>query len=106
MKRALIISLVLLLIPGTHFLKAQSQGSATTDVILKGYSVKMFTSEAVKDSDLDLILKCGIKAPSARNSQGWKFTVIKNSALAGEVIKNINPGNIVVIISGIESQQP
>jgi len=106
MKRALIISLVLLLIPGTHFLKAQSQGSATTDVILKGYSVKMFTSEAVKDSDLDLILKCGIKAPSARNSQGWKFTVIKNSALAGEVIKNINPGNIVVIISGVETQQP
>ena len=106
MKKTLIFSFVLLLVAGTCSLKAQEQGSSTTDVILKGYSAKMFTSEPVKDSDLDLILKCGIKAPSARNSQGWKFTVIKDAGLAGEIIKNINPGNIVVIVSGIDSQQP
>lgn len=106
MKRILIYSIVLLLVSGTNLLKAQDKGSSTTGVILSGYSAKMFTSEPVNDGDLDLILKCGIKAPSARNSQGWKFTVIKNSDLAGEIIKNINPGNIVVIVSGAESQQP
>jgi nitroreductase len=106
MKKNLICSIILLLVAGTFSLKAQSQGNSTTDVILNGYSAKMFTSEPVKDTDLDLILKCGIKAPSARNTQGWKFTVIKNAGLAGEIIKNINPGNIIVIVSGIDSQQP
>jgi len=106
MKKTLICSIVLLLIAGTYSVKAQNQGNSTTDVILNGYSAKMFTSEPVKDSDLDLILQCGIKAPSARNSQGWKFIVIKNTELAGGLINNINPGNVIVIISGIDSQQP
>lgn len=106
MKKTLILSIILLLVAGTYSLRAQNQGSATTDVILKGYSAKMFTSEPVRDSDLDLILKCGIKAPSARNTQGWKFTVVKNAELAGEIINNINPGNIVIIVSGVDSQQP
>jgi nitroreductase len=51
-----------------------------------------------------LILKCGIKAPSAKNIQPWKFTVINDEASMKEIVSNIVPGNVLVIVSGIESE--
>ncbi|HPA87890.1 MAG TPA: nitroreductase family protein [Bacteroidales bacterium] len=85
---------------------AQTTGNAVTDAILNSYSAKLFTGEPVKDTDLDLILRCGIKAPSARNSQPWKFTVIKDMNLVADVMKNIPQGNVIVIVSGQEAAQP
>lgn len=85
---------------------AQTPGNAVTEVILNSYSAKLFSGEPVKDTDLDLILKCGIKAPSARNSQPWKFTVIKDMNLVADVMKNIPQGNVIVIVSGQEAAQP
>ena len=41
----------------------------------------MFTSDPVSDADIDLIVRSGLKAPSARNGQPWKFTVLKDPAL-------------------------
>jgi len=51
-----------------------------------------------------MILQCGIKAPSSRNGQPWHFTVLKNEALMKEIIPNITPGNVIIVISGKESQ--
>jgi hypothetical protein len=45
---------------------SQTTDNCVTSVILSGYSEKAYTSEPVKDQQLDLILKCGIKAPSAK----------------------------------------
>jgi nitroreductase len=61
--------------------------------------------EPVTDSQIDLILKCGMKAPSARNSQLWKFTVVKDKTLIGKIIPNVTPGNILIVVSGQESNQ-
>jgi nitroreductase len=72
--------------------------------MLTGYSERAYISEPVSDQQLDLILKCGIKAPSGMNSQPWKFTVIKDEATMKEMINNVVPGNVLVIVSGIESQ--
>jgi nitroreductase len=58
----------------------------------------------VTDQQLDLILRCGIKAPSARNKQPWKFTVIRNDSVIKEIINNVAPGNVLVVISGMESE--
>jgi nitroreductase len=96
---------ILLLIMCTAVLKGQTTGNGTIDAIMSGYSAKMFTSEPVSDKDLDLILRCGMKAPSARNSQMWKFTVVKDSTLTGEIVNNITPGNVLIIVSGLESEQ-
>ncbi|HRR94488.1 MAG TPA: nitroreductase family protein, partial [Bacteroidales bacterium] len=52
-------------------LKGQQSGNAVTDAILKAYSARMFVSEPVNDSDIETILKAGMKAPSARNLQPW-----------------------------------
>jgi nitroreductase len=100
-----VLSLLLLIVLRCSVLNAQSPGNSVTDVILSGYSVKTFSSEPVTDQQIDLILKCGIKAPSARNSQLWKFTVIKDNAITKDIISNITPGNVLIIVSGAESQQ-
>jgi nitroreductase len=42
----------------------------------------------VTDQQLDLILKCGIKDPSAMNNQPWRFTVIKMKPLEFGEVKN------------------
>jgi nitroreductase len=98
-------TLLILLILCTATLKGQTTGNSVTNVILSGYSARMFTSEPVTDQQLDLIIKCGIKAPSARNSQLWKFTVVKDNALMNEIVKNTTQGNILIVISGQEGQQ-
>jgi nitroreductase len=85
-------------------LYSQNTGNCVTDVILSGYSERTYTSEPVTDQQLDWILKCGIKAPSGRNKQPWKFTVIKDEASMKEIINDIVPGNVLVVVSGTESE--
>jgi nitroreductase len=85
-------------------LYCQTPDNCVTNTILSGYSEKAYTSEPVTDQQLDIILKCGIKAPSARNNQPWKFTVIRDEATMKEAISNVLAGNVVIIVSGAESQ--
>jgi nitroreductase len=85
-------------------LNAQLYDSCVTSLVLRSYSERAYSSEAVTDQQLDLILKCGIKAPSARNSQPWKFTVIKDEPAMKDIIGNVVPGNVLIIVSGLESQ--
>jgi nitroreductase len=86
-------------------LTAQTSGNCVVDGILKGYSPRNFTSEPVTDQQLHLILECGIKAPSARNNQPWRFTVIKDTATMRQIVNDVQPGNILIVISGAESNQ-
>ena len=82
----------------------QAPDTCAVNVILSGYSEKIYTSEPVNDQQLDLILKSGIKAPSSRNKQPWKFTVIRDESTMKEVVSDIVPGNILIIVSGVESE--
>ncbi len=85
-------------------LYGQVSDNPVTAVILSGYSERAYTSEPVNDQQLDEILKCGIKAPSSRNNQPWKFTVIKDETTMKDIIKDAIPGNVLIIVSGIESE--
>ena len=85
-------------------LYGQISDNCVANVMLSGYSERAYTSQPVTDQQLDLILKCGIKAPSGRNSQPWKFTAIKDDSTMKEIINNVVPGNVLVIVSGIEAQ--
>lgn len=44
-------------------------------------SIRAYTDEQVTAEQLDMILKAGLAAPSARNSQPWHFTAVQNVAL-------------------------
>ena len=85
---------------GHTTLKAQEPGNAVTKVILSGFSERAYTHEAVTEEQLNLILECGIKAPSARNLQPWKFTVIQDETTMKEAIGNVVPGNVLIVVSG------
>jgi nitroreductase len=104
MKTKTISVLLITLFAGSVLLNGQNLAGSVTDVILNSYSVRMFSSEPVSDQDLDIILKCGIKAPSSRNGQRWKFTVVKDTTLAKKAIGKINQGNVLIFVSGPESQ--
>jgi nitroreductase len=98
------LSLLVIVFFTVSKLFGQATDNCVTSVILSGYSEKAFTTEPVTDQQLDLILKCGIKAPSGRNIQPWKFTVIKDDASMKEIISDVVPGNVLIIVSGIESE--
>lgn len=48
----------------------------TLNTILKRRSTRQYTTEEVKQEDLDLILEAAVNSPSAMNSQPWHFTVV------------------------------
>jgi len=98
------LSLLVTVLFAVSKLFGQAVDNLVTSVILSGISEKAYTSEPVNDQQLDLILKCGIKAPSGRNIQPWKFTVINDEATMKEIINDVVPGNVLIIISGVESE--
>ena len=95
----LVISMIVV-----SYLNAQTSDNAVTDLILNTYSEKAFTSEPISNDQLEIILKSGIKAPSARNMQPWKFTVIRDEPTMKEIVNNILPGNVLVVVSGLEAE--
>lgn len=104
MYKKTIVSLLLVLFSGFIILSAQTSDNSVVDVILKGYSAKMFTTIPVSDNEIDLIIKCGMKAPSGMNRQPWKFTVVKDQTMTGAILNNITAGNILIIVSGQKRQ--
>jgi nitroreductase len=102
MKIRLLLPVIALFVFSTVY--SQNTGNCVTSVILSGYSERVYSPEPVTDQQLDQILKCGIKAPSGRNNQPWKFTVIKDEASMKEIINEVTPGNVLVIVSGVASE--
>jgi len=104
MNKKIIASFIVLLI-FTSGSFAQSSKTSVIDLILTSFSAKIFTTKQVTDSEINQIIKCGIKAPSAKNGQPWKFTVVKDTNLSKKAIPDIVAGNVLIIISGQETKQ-
>ena len=83
---------------------SQTAANPVTDLLLSAWSPRNYTEVPVTDQQIEMILQCGIKAPSSRNGQPWYFTVLKNETLMKEIITNITPGNVIIVISGKVSQ--
>lgn len=98
-KMLLLTLAVLLTLP----LSSQNNENKVINTILTGYSVRNYVASPVSDQDLEQILKCGLKAPSARNTQLWKFTVVRNASLISQMVGNAPVGNVVIIVSGPEN---
>ena len=98
------LSLLVIVFFTVSKLFGQATDNCVTNLLLSGYSERAYTTEPVTNEQIDLILKCGIKAPSGRNVQPWKFTVIKDDATMKDIISDVVPGNVLVIVSGIESE--
>jgi nitroreductase len=99
------LSLLIIVLFSASAMNGQTSENCVVQELFKAYSEKAYSTEPVTDQQLDLILKCGIKAPSARNNQPWKFTVIRDEATMQEAIGNAVAGNVLIIVSGIESKE-
>lgn len=62
--------------------------------ILNRRSVRVYSSDQLKQEDLDLILKAGLYSPSGCNFQSWHFTVIQNK----EIISKMNADTKKVLL--------
>jgi nitroreductase len=98
------LSLIAVALFAASNLHGQVSDNSVASTIISAYSERNYITEPVTDQQLDVILKCGIKAPSGMNRQPWKFTVIKDEATMKEAINNVVAGNVLIIVSGAESQ--
>ena len=68
--------------------KQQDSSSAALDVIMSRTSIRSFTGDPVSKEQLELILKAGMAAPSAMNSQPWRFVVVTDKTRIEEIFCN------------------
>ena len=60
------------------------------DMIFSRRSIRKYKNQEIGDEQLELLLRAGMAAPSAMNSQNWEFIVIKNREHLIELSK-LNP---------------
>ena len=87
-------SLKLLLISFLLFSSvAIGQNNAKSDLIMENIlnrkSVRKYTKEEVKKEQLEMLVRAGMAAPSARNSQPWLFFVINDRAILDNLAKQL-----------------
>ncbi len=97
-----VFALLMVLLAAAVF--GQSRSADIANFISSTYSARNFTTVPVDPKDLELILQCGLRAPSARNSQPWHFTVVKDLATMREIVPDALDGNILIIVSGIDER--
>ena len=78
MKRILILTAAVaaMIVCGCAQTTKEGQQPSALDIIMTRTSVRAFTADTVSREQLETILKAGMAAPTAMNSQPWKFVVL------------------------------
>ena len=63
---------------------------AVLDAIRKRYSCRSYQDKSVEQDKLDCILEAARLAPSARNTQDWRFVVVTDKAIKSKVAGTTN----------------
>jgi nitroreductase len=63
---------------------------AVLDVIRKRYSCRSYQDKSIEQDKLDCILEAARLAPSARNTQDWRFVVVTDKAIKSRVAATTN----------------
>jgi nitroreductase len=69
------------------------------NTIINHYAARNFVAGSIPRADLDLILRAGIRSPSASNRQPWHFTVVQSQDLAKLIVPNNVDGNVLIVVS-------
>jgi nitroreductase len=62
------------------------------DAIFQRRSIRKFTDQAVEPEKIELLLKAGMAAPSASNTQPWEFVVIDDAETLKKLRSNLPLG--------------
>lgn len=65
--------------------KTQESTAGALDVIMTRTSIRNFSGEPVPQEQLETILKAGMAAPTAMNSQPWRFVVVTDREKMAQV---------------------
>ena len=84
MKRIfLLIALaVMMILPGCG---SRPEAPSALDVIMNRTSIRQFTGEPVSMEQLEILLRAGMAAPTAMNSQPWRFVVLTEKERIAEL---------------------
>ena len=52
------------------------------NAIFKRKSIRNFLDKEIEDEKIERLLKAGMQAPSAMNTQPWEFIVVTNEVVA------------------------
>ena len=85
MKRLIIAAAAAILMAACAQQPQTPQQPSALDVIMTRTSVRSFTGEAIPQEQLETILKAGMAAPTAMNSQPWKFVVVTDKDKINEI---------------------
>ena len=80
---------------------AFGQGTGPIAAIVNHYATNNFVTGSLPKADIDRIVMAGVRSPSARNRQPWRFTVVVDPTLARKIIPQHLEGNVIVVISAI-----
>jgi nitroreductase len=67
---------------------ALDNGKIIYESIMSRTSVRSYTDRAVSADTVEMLLRAGMAAPTARNSQPWHFVVINDRAKMDEIAAN------------------
>ena len=57
------------------------------DEIVKRRSIRMFTSQVVEEAKIEELLRAAMCAPTARNTQSWRFMVVQNREALNSMVE-------------------
>lgn len=75
----------------------QTAKDAVLDNIFARTSVRAFTNQPVPEEMVETLLKAGMAAPTAMNSQPWSFVVINDKDILNECGVSYNPPMAIVV---------
>jgi len=96
-----IISILITLI-GITIICAATPNPEFVNFIGSSFSPRAFKDGAMSDEAIQQILYAGSRAGSGMNAQPWHFTVVKNKTNIAKMMNNVNDGNILIVVSGLE----
>lgn len=73
---------------------AVAQGNAVVEAIMSRRSIRKYKEQAVEREKLEIIVNCGINAPSGMNLQPWQVRVVDNADYIDgitEIFRKANP---------------
>jgi len=65
------------------------------EAIFSRRSIRKYSAKRIPDSDIDLILKAAMSAPSAGNSQPWHFVVVDSTEKKKEIADFHHHGKMI-----------
>lgn len=82
------------------------------EAIFTRRSIRKFTGEVIKDTELETIIKAGCYAPSAENKQPWHYLIVRDKATLENTSKSharakmITQAGCGIIVCGDKEKQP